>query len=134
MLIYILIGIFLILHGLVHVIYAGQSLHLFQMRPGMVWPDGSWFFSKLFGDAATRIFVSVALALTALGLMAGGVGLLLRQGWFRPVVIGAAVLSSLIFLLAWDGKMNDLDAKGGIGLLINAVILVVILIIKLPIL
>ena len=132
MLINILIGIFLILHGVVHGIYAGQSLHLFEMRPGMLWPDGSWFFSKLFGEAATRVFEAAALVLVALGLMAGGVGLFLRQDWFRPVVVGAAALSTLIFLLAWDGKLQALDAKGGIGLLINAVILVVILIFRLP--
>ena len=32
----ILFGIFLILHGLVHLLYAGQSSRLFELQPGMV--------------------------------------------------------------------------------------------------
>jgi len=34
----IILGIFCILHGLVHLLYAGQSRRLFELRPGMVWP------------------------------------------------------------------------------------------------
>jgi len=33
-----ILGIFFILHGLVHLLYAGQSLRLFELRPGMTWP------------------------------------------------------------------------------------------------
>ncbi len=31
-------GAFIVLHGLVHLLYAGQSRRLFELRPGMVWP------------------------------------------------------------------------------------------------
>jgi hypothetical protein len=31
-------GIFFLLHGLVHLLYAGQSLRFFELRPGMTWP------------------------------------------------------------------------------------------------
>ena len=46
----IIMGIFFVLHGLVHLLYAGQSRRLFELRPKMVWPDGSWAFSQLLGD------------------------------------------------------------------------------------
>jgi hypothetical protein len=37
----IIADIFLILHGLVHLLYAGQGWRFFEIRPGMVWPDGA---------------------------------------------------------------------------------------------
>ena len=128
----IILGIFCILHGLVHLLYAGQSRRLFELRPGMVWPDGSWLFSKLLGDETTRLLASILLALAALGFMAGGLGLLIRQDWWRPVTVGAAVVSGAIFLLFWDGRFQALDDKGGVGLLINLAILVAVLIGKWP--
>ena len=38
----IIFGIFIILHGLVHLLYFGQSTRYFELQPGMVWPDGAW--------------------------------------------------------------------------------------------
>ena len=37
----IVIGVFIILHGLVHMLYFGQSRKFFELQPGMTWPDGS---------------------------------------------------------------------------------------------
>jgi len=128
----IIIGIFLILHGLVHLLYAGQSERVFELRPGMIWPDGSWLFSKLLGDEATRRLAAVLLALTALGFIAGGVGLFFRQDWWRLTAVGSAVFSAVIFLLLWDGKFQALDEKGWVGILINLVIIVVVFILKRP--
>ncbi|MEW6403542.1 MAG: hypothetical protein AB1649_17230 [Chloroflexota bacterium] len=71
-----------------------------------------------------------SLALTALGLIAGGAGLLFRQEWWRPAAVGAAAFSALIFVLFWDGRFQALDAKGGIGFLISLAVLFVILILK----
>jgi hypothetical protein len=124
----IIISIFFALHGLVHLLYAGQSRRLFELRPGMVWPDGSWLFSKLLGNETTRLLASILLALATLGFVASGLGLLIRQDWWRPVTVGAAIVSTVIFFLFWDGRFQALDDKGGIGLLINVAILVVVLI------
>ena len=33
----IVAGVFLILHGLVHLLFAGQVLRFFELRPGMIW-------------------------------------------------------------------------------------------------
>ncbi len=129
----IILGIFFILHGLVHLLYAGQSGRFFELRPGMVWPDGSWLFSRLLGDETTRLLATIALALAALGFFAGGLGLFFQQNWWRPAVVGAAVFSASIFLLFWDGRLQALDEKGGVGLLINLVILVVVLLLKWPV-
>jgi len=90
----------------------------------MLWPDGAWTFSKFLGDEATRILASIACVLAAIGFAAGGIGLLVSQAWSRPVVVAVAAFSAVIFILFWDGKVQNLDDKGGIGLLINLAILV----------
>jgi hypothetical protein len=54
----ILFGILLILHGLVHFLYAGHSRRLFELRPGFLWPESSWLFSKPLGVRITRLLVT----------------------------------------------------------------------------
>ena len=54
-------GIFILLHGLVHLLYFGQSARYFEMQQGMVWPDGSWAFSRLFGEIGSRNLASALL-------------------------------------------------------------------------
>lgn len=128
----IIAGIFLILHGFVHLLYAGQSWRLFELRSGMVWPDGAWAFSRLFRSKTTRLVASLSLVLVALGFLAGGLGLIIGQSWWRLVTACSAVFSAAIFLLFWDGKFQALDDQGGIGLLITLAILVIVQILKWP--
>lgn len=120
----VILGIFLILHGLVHLLYAGQSWRLFELRPGMIWPDGAWLLAKILPEKAIRLLASISLVVVAFGFIAGAMGALLRQGWWQLVTVGVAAFSSVIFILFWDGKLKRLDDQGGIGLLINLAILV----------
>ena len=129
----ILIGIFLICHGLVHLLYAGQSGRLFELRPDMTWPDGTWLFSKFLGDESIRLLVSVSLVLAALGFAAGGLGLLFRVDWWRFVTAVSAAFSALLFYVSWNGKFQALDDQGGVGVLINGAILLMILVFKWPV-
>src|SRR4030065_2645571 len=115
----IFIGIFLILHALVHLLYAGQALRFFELRLGLAWPDGSWLFSRLLGDPATRWLAAGSLALAAFGFLAAGLGLFLRADWWRTMTLSAAGFSVLIYLLFWDGKFHDLPDQGGVGFLIS---------------
>jgi len=124
----IFVGIFFILHALVHLLYAGQSMRIFELRPGLTWPDRSWIFSRLLGDPATRWLAAVSLAFAALGFLVAGLGQFLGAGWARTVTLGAAALSVLIYLLFWDGEFHILPDKGGIGLLISLGILVAVLV------
>jgi hypothetical protein len=126
------IGVFMVLHGLVHLLYFGQSARRFELKPGMVWPDGSWAFSRLLGDEATRNLASIFLILTAIGFVAGGVGILASQVWWRPVVVGAAAFSSVVYILFWNGRLQNLDGQGGVGILINLAILLAVLVVRWP--
>jgi hypothetical protein len=129
----ILLGIFIILHGLVHLLYFGQSARRFELRPEMQWPDGSWAFSRVFGDKTTRNIASIACVLAAVGLIVSGIGLFVNQTWGRTMLMASAGFSSLIILLFWDGKFSKLDDQGGVGLLINLAIMAAMQILEWPI-
>jgi hypothetical protein len=128
----IILGFFIVLHGFIHMLYFGQSAKYFELQPGMVWPDGSWAFSRLLGDAAARSLASVLLVLVAIGLLASGIGILASQSWWRPVIVGSTIFSSVIFILFWDGVVQHLDNKGAIAILINVAILAALLIFHWP--
>ncbi len=128
----IVFGIFIVLHSLVHLLYFGQSARYFELKPGMIWPDGSWAFSRLLGNEATRNLASISLILVAIGLIAGGAGILLSQAWWRPVVVSAAVFSSVVFIFFWNGRIQNLDAQGAVGILIDIAILLAVLIFRWP--
>jgi hypothetical protein len=129
---HVVIGMFIVLHGLVHLLYAGQSWRLFELQPGMIWPDGAWALSRLLGEEATRWLASLACALAATGFVAGGAAILVRQAWWRPTVVGAAAFSAAIFLLFWDGRLHKLADQGGIALVINSAILAAVLVFEWP--
>lgn len=123
----IVMGIFIVLHGLVHLLYLGQSRKLFELQPGMIWPEGSWAFSRLLGTEATRLLASVACGLAAIGFVAGGIGIIAGQPWSQPVVLGMAALSAIVYFLFWNGKLERLDNQGAIGILINIAIVIAVL-------
>lgn len=125
-------GIFLVLHGLVHLLYLGQSRRLFELQAGMVWPDGSWAFSKLVDNDATRGLASVSCLLATIGFVAGGAALLFGQAWWQPMAVGAAAFSGALFLLFWDGTMQKLDDQGGVALLIDVAILAALIFVQWP--
>ena len=125
-----LLGIFIILHGLVHVAYLGQSWRWFAMRPGMLWPDGSWFFSKITGEKRTRALAGVLSLLTTILFVIAGTGLLVDSSWWKGFTIASVTLSTFLYVLCWDGKMLKLNDKGGYGILINIALLILTLLLN----
>jgi hypothetical protein len=123
----IIAGIFLVLHGLVHLFYFGQSRRLFELQAGMVWPDGSWAFSKLLGEDGTRRLAGIFCILATAGFVIAGAGIFFGQSWWRMVVVASAAFSGILYILFWNGRMQQLANQGGIGLLIDAAILVAVL-------
>ena len=128
----IVIGVFLVLHGLVHLLYLGHSARLFKLQPEMTWPDGSWAFSRFLGDDLVRSLAGVSCGSAAIGFVVGGIAIFVAQAWWRPVVIGSAVFSALIFIFLWDGQAHALANKGLFAILINLVILFALLMFQWP--
>jgi hypothetical protein len=128
----IVVGVFVVLHGLVHLLYFGQSRRLFELQPGMAWPDGSVVFSRLLGDATARGLAGIACIVAALGFVAGGTAILGGQSWWRPVIVAAAGFSAAIFVLFWNGGLQKLADQGVIAIVINLAILLALLILRWP--
>lgn len=128
----IIFGVFIVLHGLVHLLYFGQSQRLFELQPGMVWPDGSWLFARVLDVEGNRVLATIFLVWAALGFVMVGVVIFTGQAWFRPVLAGTAAFSSILFILFWDGGWQNLDDKGGVGILINVALLTAVLFFQWP--
>lgn len=122
-----LVGIFIILHGLVHLWYVVLSQKLVEFRPEMGWTGVSWIFTNLLGDSITRLLASVFYSMAAIAMIASGIGIISRGGWSRSLLIGSALLSSATIILFWDGSVQRVVEKGLVGLLISVAILVVVM-------
>ena len=128
----IVLGIAFVVHGMIHLLYAAHSARLFELQPGMSWPDGSWAFSSLLGNETTRNLASGAFILAAAGFVAAGIALFATQPWWRPVALGSAAFSTLMLLLLWNGKLHALTDQGLIAVFINIAILVALLVFQWP--
>jgi hypothetical protein len=121
------LGIFMVLHGLVHLWYLTLSQGLVEFEAEMGWTGRSWLFSPFLGDAAMRWLATALFAVATLGFVAGGLGLVAQQEWWEPITIASAVISAVTIVLFWDGGTQMLVQKGLIGFLIDTVILAVLL-------
>lgn len=126
------IGLFIVLHGLVHLWYFVLSRGLVVFQPEMGWTGKSWLLAKFLDDATARALASVLYPLATIAFVAGGLGIFSLQAWWRPVVVGAAVFSTVVILLFWDGDTQRLVQKGALGVLINLAILVALLVLQWP--
>jgi hypothetical protein len=127
-----IVCIFLVLHGLVHLLYSAQSRRLFELKSGLDWPDGSWALSSLLGDAKTRAFASILMIVIALGFISGGAAILLQQYWWQVVIAGSAALSAVSYMILWNGKIANLDGQGAIGLLISLTVFLLMMVADWP--
>jgi hypothetical protein len=127
----IVVGLFMVLHGLVHFLYVGHGLRLFEL-PGLAWPDESWVFARWLGQGAVRWLAAIACGVALLWFVVGGVAILAEQGWWRPAIVGAAVFSTAIWILFWNGTLHQLADQGVIAILINGVIVVAVLVFRWP--
>lgn len=119
-------GLFVVLHGLVHLWYVTLSQRLVEFRPEMGWTGRSWLMSDLLGLPPAGSLASVLYVLATGAFVAAGAGVAVNAEWWRPVLMVAAVFSSTVLLLYWDGSMQMLVQKGLLGLLINVAVIILI--------
>ena len=114
-----IIAILSILHGLVHLWYVTMSLRLVEVTSEMGWTGKSWLLSNFLGEGFLRTLAVILYILATLGFVIGGAVLLLKQSWFRPLLIAGSAISFITVLLYWDGGASKLVEKGLIGLLLS---------------
>lgn len=117
-------GVFIVLHGLVHLWYFTLSQGLVEFQPEMGWTGRSWLLSPALGGDGARSLASILYIVATVAFVGAGVALLARSEWLRWLLPAAALLSSVLILLFWEGGLNMWAQKGLIGLLINVVLLV----------
>ena len=127
-----ILAVFFVLHGLVHLLYLGQSAGWWELQPGLTWPSGSWLLSRFLSDDTVRLAAGFLCVLAALGFGTAATGLVLDQAWWRRAVASAALVSTLLYVFFWNGQVERLDQQGAVGILINAAILVVTLAFRWP--
>ena len=127
-----LFGLFVILHGLVHLWPFVLSQGLVEYQPEMGWTGESWLLTGMVGDGVTRMAASVLYALAMVLFVASGVGLFARGDWWRPLLAASAAFSSIVILVFWDGTRGQLVEKGLVGFLIDGGIVLLILVANWP--
>ena len=111
-------GIFLILHGLVHLLWFVVPWQLTEV-------DGLPYTTTIIagridlGGNGIR-FVGFLWILGTIAFVVAGIGLLLSASWWWPVTVGAAIYSLFLCLLGWS------ESKW--GALIDAIIVAVLII------
>ena len=113
------VAVFLVLHGLVHLWYVVLSQGWVEVEDAMGWNGRSWLLSDLLAEGTVLSLASVLYVLVAVGFLAGGVGYALGRDWATPVLVGAAVLSTVVLVAMWDGRFDLLVEKGVVGVAIN---------------
>jgi hypothetical protein len=99
-----LIAIFLIFHGIFHLWYVIVSLRLIEYKPWMGWSGESWLLTSMLGAGGAHAIGAVLYSLAAIGFVASGVGMLMEQQWYRPMLVGSVVVSLIATLLFWAGR------------------------------
>ena len=122
-----LLGIFLILHGLVHIWYIILSLELVEFQPEMGWTGYSWIFTDRLGDKITRKIGAFEYGLTTFLFLIAGMGLIFNSSWANTWISVAAVLSTVTIFEFWDGEAQMLIQKGLLGVIINAGLILYVL-------
>lgn len=114
----VIFGIFLILHGLVHLLWFVVPWQITEV-------DGLPYSTTIIagridlGGSGIR-FVGLLWILGTIAFVAAGIGLLLSAPWWWALTIGAAIYSLFLCLLGWS------ESKWGalINVIISAVLII----------
>ena len=119
----IAVGVFVAVHGLVHAMYVGQALRWFELRDGMTWPVEARFLSAI-PEATLKVSAAIAVGVSSLALVAGGIGISVDAGWGPTVTLVSAIVVSVLHFVLWDGDVKTFPDQGLYGIVINVVIIV----------
>lgn len=116
---YWLFAIFVLLHGLVFLIYPAMAQGWMPLPEGTDFTGRSWLLDAILDERSTRTLASYLFIGVVVLFVIAFVGLAFRQDWSTGWLYGALILSSLGLFVMWDGRLAQLPDQGLIGLLIN---------------
>jgi hypothetical protein len=93
------IGLAVIAHGIGHVLFMPALAPVMRLEAS----GRSWLVTGLLGDPATQAIATVVAAAAGLAFIVAGAGILAQASWWRPLAIGAAVVSLVLVALMWGG-------------------------------
>lgn len=128
----LIIGIFVLLHGLVHMWFVTLSQGWVEFQTDMGWTGKSWLLTNWMGQDLIKNAATTMYGLATLLYLVAGIGLLAKQNWTQPWMIGASIVSVVAILVFWDGNFSLLVQKGLLGFLISVGLLVAALVFKWP--
>jgi len=131
MLVWIL-SIIIILHGLVHLLYAAHAFGILELQPEMPWPQKARFLSSLLPGKVLKLTAGILCTSAGIGFVAGGLAYALSFTAWRTLLEVALTLSIVSYLSLWDGKLFDLDNQGIYAVVIDLALLAVILLESIP--
>ncbi len=129
---HIVLGVFLILHGAVHLWYVAMARGLITADADTIWNGKSWLLTRTLGDQMTMTLATIVHSVTTLLFVIAGVGLVAQQEWFASCAVAGAILSLAAILGFWDGRRDHPVEKGLLGIIIDTGILVAILYFEWP--
>ena len=101
----IVIGVFLIAHGLVHLVYASPQPDVPGAKPWSFLTQ-RWLATRAGLDQAMVFKLGIALiSLVIIGFTVSGIGLLFSQEWWRVAAISSSVVSLILLALFWHKWM-----------------------------
>jgi len=123
----LLVAVFIVLHGLVHLWYVVLSRGWVEVEEEMGWNGYSWLLSSVLPEGTVLAGASVAYVVVTLGFVLGGLGYAVSTDWWEPIVLGTAVLSAITIVAMWDGQFELLVEKGAVGVLIDVGLVVYVI-------
>lgn len=115
----IVLGIFVILHGLVHFWFVTLSQGWVEFQTDMGWTGQSWLLTDLLGGSLVRGLSAALYGASAISFVIAGIGFLSKADWTRPWLGAASLISAVTILAFWDGSFDLMVQKGLLGLLIS---------------
>jgi hypothetical protein len=129
---HIIIGVFLILHGAVHIWYVAMARSLVPGEADNIWNGQSWLLTRTLGDQITMTLATIVFPVTTLVFLVAGGALVAQQEWFATWAVAGAILSIAAIVGFWDGKPDHPIEKGLLGIIIDVGILVSVLYFEWP--
>lgn len=116
----ILFGLFIITHGLVHLLYTLVLLGVLNPdKEGIPWNGKSWILSSILMKDITNKIGIILYGGIILLFVISGLLFLFNNDISGQMIIYSSLISTITILLFWDGNFNKLIEKGLIGITIN---------------